>query len=364
MSMIEIKGLKKQFDGFEVFKGVNANIEKGDVIAVIGPSGTGKSTLLRCLNFLEKADEGEIWMDGKNIFDSSVDRAKICQKMGMVFQSFNLFPNLMVVENVMQAPIDLLGISRKEAYEHAMVLLEEVGMSNKALSFPDELSGGQKQRVAIARALAMKPEILLLDEPTSALDPMMVGEVKNVIARLADSGLTMMIVTHEMSFAREISNRTFYLDEGGIYEEGPTEEVFTNPKKPKTKAFFSKTKEYHYKASDVSFSFKTMSNGITVFGITNSIDAKLVNRASLICEELCINCILSHIEVNPIELEIHMAYLENEKALRISVEYNGNENNLLENPKVDEISVKIIKETSREYSFSFADGKNVLTILV
>ena len=232
--MISVRHLQKSFNGVAVLKDVNAEIEKGEVISIIGPSGTGKSTFLRCLNRLETPDGGSIVVNGVDVTDPKADLAAVRRRMGMVFQNFNLFGNLTVLGNIMAAQCDLLGVSKNTAKKKAQELLGRVGLANKADALPDELSGGQKQRVAIARALAMDPEILLFDEPTSALDPTMVGEVLAVIKDLAKTGMTMLIVTHEMGFARDVSTRVFYMDEGVIYEEGTPAEVFNAPKKPKT----------------------------------------------------------------------------------------------------------------------------------
>ena len=237
MSLISVSHLRKSFNGVDVLKDVNAEIEKGEVISIIGPSGTGKSTFLRCLNRLETPDGGSIVVDGVDVTDPKTDLAAVRRKMGMVFQSFNLFGNLTILGNVMAAQCDLLGTPKDEARRKALELLGRVGLANKADALPDELSGGQKQRVAIARALAMDPEILLFDEPTSALDPTMVGEVLAVIKDLAKTGMTMLIVTHEMGFARDVSTRVFYMDEGVIYEDGTPDEVFSRPQKPKTVEF-------------------------------------------------------------------------------------------------------------------------------
>ena len=235
--MISVRHLQKSFNGVEVLRDVNAEIEKGEVISVIGPSGTGKSTFLRCLNRLETPDGGSIVVGGVDVTAPDADLASIRRKMGMVFQNFNLFGNLTVLGNVMAAQCDILGVPRDAANRKAMELLDRVGLANKADALPEELSGGQKQRVAIARALAMDPEILLFDEPTSALDPTMVGEVLAVIKDLAKTGMTMLIVTHEMGFARDVSTRVFYMDEGVIYEDGTPADVFNAPKRPKTVEF-------------------------------------------------------------------------------------------------------------------------------
>ena len=238
--MIEVKNLHKHFGENEVLRGINQHISKGEVVAVIGPSGSGKSTFLRCLNQLEETTEGEIYIDGELINTPKADINKIRQKMGMVFQQFNLFPHLSVIQNITLAPVMLKKMKKDEAEKRAMELLERVGLSDKAQEYPNSLSGGQKQRVAIARALAMDPEIMLFDEPTSALDPEMVGEVLDVIGDLARAGMTMVIVTHEMGFAREVATRVLFIDEGVVMEEGKPEDIFSNPQNERAKLFLSK----------------------------------------------------------------------------------------------------------------------------
>ena len=238
--MIKVKNLHKKFDELEVLKGIDEHIRPGEVVVVIGPSGSGKSTFLRCLNQLETATEGEIYVDDELITDPKCDVNKVRQKMGMVFQQFNLFPHLTILENITLAPVMLKKMTKDQAKEKALELLKRVGLEEKAEAYPVQLSGGQKQRVAIARALAMNPEIMLFDEPTSALDPEMVGEVLDVMKDLAESGMTMVIVTHEMGFAREVASRVIFMDQGIIMENGTPEEVFTNPKNERTKLFLSK----------------------------------------------------------------------------------------------------------------------------
>ena len=233
--MIRIEALSKCYGEHSVLENISVDIGKGEVISIIGPSGCGKSTFIRCLNLMEQPSGGQIRIDGEDIMAKGSDVSMLRRKMGMVFQSFNLFSHLMIIENVMLGPVELLKIDRQTAYDEGMKLLETVGLAGKAFAYPDELSGGQKQRAAIARALAMKPEILLMDEPTSALDPKMVSEVLAVIRKLAQEGMTMMIVTHEMNFARNISTRVFYMDEKGIYEDGTPQQIFENPQRPKTK---------------------------------------------------------------------------------------------------------------------------------
>ena len=239
-TLIEVKGLKKSFGEIEVLNGINTEIKKGEVVCIIGASGSGKSTFLRCLNLLEEPTGGQIIFGGTDITDPKTNINVHRQKMGMVFQQFNLFPHMNVLNNMTMAPIKLLGLSKEEAEERAMKLLERVGLADRASSYPSQLSGGQKQRVAIVRALCMQPEVMLFDEPTSALDPEMVGEVLEVMKSLAQEGMTMAVVTHEMGFAREVADRVFFIDEGVITEEGTPEEVFGNPQSPRLKDFLSK----------------------------------------------------------------------------------------------------------------------------
>lgn len=238
--MIHINNLHKSFGKNAVLKGVNEHIKKGEVVVVIGPSGSGKSTFLRCLNLLEEPSDGIINFEGKDITNKNTDINKIREKMGMVFQQFNLFPHKTVLENITLAPIKVKGMKKEEAEEKAYKLLEKVGLKEKAEAYPASLSGGQKQRIAIARALAMEPEVMLFDEPTSALDPEMVGEVLAVMKELASEGMTMIVVTHEMGFAREVGDRILFMDGGNIVEQGTPEEVFKNPKNPRTIDFLSK----------------------------------------------------------------------------------------------------------------------------
>ncbi len=238
--MIKVKNLKKHFGELEVLRGIDEHISQGEVVVIIGPSGSGKSTFLRCLNLLETVTEGEVYVDDERINDPKVDVNKIRQKMGMVFQQFNLFPHLTIMENITLAPVLLKKMTKEQAVERGKELLKRVNLSEKADSYPAQLSGGQKQRVAIARALAMDPEIMLFDEPTSALDPEMVGEVLDVMKDLAKSGMTMVLVTHEMGFAREVGTRVLFMDQGVVMESGTPEQVFGNPQNERTKNFLSK----------------------------------------------------------------------------------------------------------------------------
>ena len=239
--MITVKHLHKSFQGTDVLKGINETIHKGEKVVVIGPSGSGKSTFLRCLNLLETPTEGEVWVEGNNITAPKTDIDKVPQKMGMVFQHFNLFPHLTVKKNITLAPTTLKLQTEEEAGENAMRLLKRIGLEEKADSYPNQLSGGQKQRIAIIRALAMNPDVMLFDEPTSALDPEMVGEVLELMKELAREGMTMVCVTHEMGFAREVATRVLFMDNGVITEQAPPEEFFAHPKNPRLQDFLAKT---------------------------------------------------------------------------------------------------------------------------
>ena len=238
--MIRVSNLHKSFGKNDVLKGIDEHIEKGEVVVVIGPSGSGKSTFLRCLNLLEEPTSGEIIFEGNSLMEKGVDINKIREKMGMVFQQFNLFPHKTVLQNLTIAPMKVKKLSAEDAKKKAMSLLDRVGLANKATAYPSSLSGGQKQRIAIARALAMEPDVMLFDEPTSALDPEMVGEVLSVMKDLAKEGMTMVVVTHEMGFAREVADRILFMDNGNIVEQGTPEEIFNNPKNPRTIDFLSK----------------------------------------------------------------------------------------------------------------------------
>ena len=238
--LIKIENLHKSFGELEVLKGIDEHISQGEVVVVIGPSGSGKSTFLRCLNLLETPTDGSIYIDDERINGPKADVNKIRQKMGMVFQHFNLFPHLTIMENITLAPVLLKKMTKAEAVNKGEELLKKVGLSEKAEAYPAQLSGGQKQRVAIARALAMQPEIMLFDEPTSALDPEMVGEVLDVMKELAQTGMTMVVVTHEMGFAREVGTRILFMDDGVIAERGTPDEIFNSPKNERTKSFLSK----------------------------------------------------------------------------------------------------------------------------
>lgn len=238
--MITVKNLHKSFGEIEVLKGIDYHVEKGEKIVIIGPSGSGKSTFLRCMNLLEQPTSGEIWFDGERITDPKTNINKVREHMGMVFQNFNLFHNLTILDNITLAPTKLKLMDKQKAQERAVSLLKRVNLEEKADAYPSQLSGGQRQRIAIVRSLAMSPKVMLFDEPTSALDPEMVGEVLDVMKELADDGMTMVVVTHEMGFAREVASKVLFIDEGIIMEENTPEEFFTNPRNPRLRDFLSK----------------------------------------------------------------------------------------------------------------------------
>ena len=285
--MIRIEHLRKEYPNAVPLKDVSVTINDGDIISVIGPSGTGKSTFIRCINQLDKPTSGKIFINDLEITAKKCDISTVRRKIGMVFQSFNLFGHLTVLENVMLAPMQLLNMDKQTAYDRAIELLHMVGMEGRAFNYPDMLSGGQKQRVAIARTLAMDPDMILFDEPTSALDPTMVGEVQTVIRELARLGKTMVIVTHEMKFAREISNRVFYMDEGGIYEEGTPDQIFDHPQKDRTRWFVQRLKIFEVDIEGTDFDFIGIVTRLEQYGYKNGIPAKVTYRLQALFEELC-----------------------------------------------------------------------------
>lgn len=359
--MITVRHLKKSYGNTTPLTDVNLEIKKGEVISLIGPSGSGKSTLLRCINMLEKPTGGEIIVDGETITAKGADISRIRRKMGMVFQSFNLFSHMMVIENVMLGPVDILKMSRQEAYDEGMRLLAMVGLAEKALSYPDELSGGQKQRVAIARALAMKPEIILFDEPTSALDPTMVGEVLTVIRALAQEGLTMMIVTHEMQFARDVSTRILYMDEGVIYEDGTPEQIFEKPQRERTRAFVKRLRTYEMKIDSPSFDFIEASTGIEEFGRRHFLGQRQINNLRMVFEELCVQTLLGRgNDVLPLRFSAMVS--EADGTCEASIAYGGpGFDPFKELP--DELPVRMVTGLTREHRWS-GDGGNRITLVL
>ena len=320
--MIRIEHLRKEYASATPLQDVNVEIHKGDVISVIGPSGTGKSTLIRCINLLEQPTSGKVFVDGEEITAKGSDVARIRRKMGMVFQHFNLFPHMTVIENIMAAPMDLLGKSKQEAYDKGMELLRKVGLADKALDYPNVMSGGQKQRIAIARTLAMEPEIILFDEPTSALDPTMIGEVQAVIRDLAKQGTTMIIVTHEMKFAREICNRVFYMDEGGVYEDGTPEQIFDDPQKERTRQFIRHLKVLEYPITSRDFDFLSLNTQIEEFGRKHRISQRSIYNIQAYIEEMCLQIILPQLN-DGFEMLITIEYSEEHDDADVVIRYNG-----------------------------------------
>ena len=304
--MIQVSHLKKTYsNGLQVLRDVNATIGRGEVISIIGPSGTGKSTFLRCLNLLESPSGGSIIVDGQDLLSKKTDVAKIRQKMGMVFQSFNLFNHLTIMDNLCIGPVKLLGKSRKEAEERAMELLSMVGLAEKANAMPSQLSGGQKQRIAIARCLSMNPEIILFDEPTSALDPTMVSEVLGVIRTLAKQGMTMVIVTHEMRFARDVSTRIFYMDQGVVYEEGTPEQIFEHPREERTRVFINRIRDYHYIIRSPRYDLYELQAGMMQFCAKYFLSQLVQFNVQLLTEE-----VLQIIPLDKGEIDLALKYSE------------------------------------------------------
>ena len=351
--MISIHHLKKEYAEATPLLDVNAEIHKGDVISVIGPSGTGKSTLLRCINLLETPTSGQIFIDGEEITAKGCKVHLLRRKMGMVFQSFNLFPHMTVIENIMKAPVELLGKSRQDAYDRGLELLAMVGLKDQAHRFPDELSGGQKQRVAIARTLAMEPEIILFDEPTSALDPTMVNEVLAVIRNLAKQGLTMMIVTHEMKFARDVSNRVFYMDQGEIYEQGTPEQIFDHPQRERTRRFIKRLKAFEEHITTRDFDFIGINTRLEEFGRSNLMSQKTIIGTQRVFEELCVQTILPRLE-KP-DVRITLEYSESTGHAQLRIYYNGSFDAVAE---MDLLSEKLIENVSVETEYMRSDDEN------
>lgn len=357
--LITVEHLKKVYPNATPLKDVNTVIRRGDVITIIGPSGTGKSTLMRCINRLEIPTDGKVTVFGYDMGDRRTDLRQLRRRMGMVFQSFNLFGHLTVIENVMLAPRVLKKENPQTAYDHAMSLLRMVGMAEKVLNYPDELSGGQKQRVAIARTLAMNPEIVLFDEPTSALDPTMVGEVLSVMKRLASQGMTMMFVTHEMKFARDVSNRVFYMDEGVIYEEGTPEAIFAHPKKDKTRAFVNRLKVLSLTVASPDFDFIAMSEALQSFGQKHMLAPKRTTNMRRIFEEiLTLNLVPNGSPGFPLELTAE--YAEETDALEMRLRWKGPEYNPL--VQGDELTVRLGRSAVTDSRFIYDAGVNLLVV--
>ena len=370
--MIKIEHLSKTYGNFAVLKDVNAEIKKGEVISIIGPSGTGKSTFLRCLNLLETPSSGDIYIDGENIFPKKVKTSRIRLKMGMVFQSFNLFEHLSVLDNITLGPVKLLKKTKTDAEKKAIELLQVVGLAEKMNAYPNELSGGQKQRVAIARCLAMEPEIILFDEPTSALDPTMVSEVLGVIRRLAKEGMTMVIVTHEMRFARDISTRVFYMDEGIVYEEGTPEQIFNHPEKEKTKAFINRIRSFSYHIGNARFDLYQMNAEIESFCEKHFLGYQQRHDILLILEETLMRCFNGDqmdgrgkaIETKRAS-DHELSYAEKNATIEIQLSTGAGAASFLQNTgQEDDLSLLIIQGLTENIEERTEDGKLYLNMIL
>ena len=356
--MIKVEHLAKRYGELTVLKDVTVDIAKGEVISIIGPSGTGKSTFLRCLNLLDPPSGGRIEIDGINLLDPATDVPKMRRKMGMVFQSFNLFAHLSVLDNLTLGPIKLLGARKAEAQAKARELLKLVGLAEKAGSFPDELSGGQKQRVAIARCLAMEPQIILFDEPTSALDPTMVSEVLAVMRRLAKEGLTMLVVTHDMDFARDISSRVFYMDEGVIYEQGTPAQIFDQPQREKTRAFIHRIRSVCLRIDSPDFDLYAINAELEQFCEKQILPKKTRQHLLLLVEELLA---IYQPRLAAAALELTLGYAEKTGRLELTLDAPGDAPNPLDSDALpDELGLTIITNLAESIDYhTDADGNRL-----
>ena len=357
--LIRIEHLKKAFPNVTPLTDVNTSIRRGEVITIIGPSGTGKSTLLRCVNRLETPTAGAIFVHGEDVCGKKADLSALRRRMGMVFQQFNLFDHLTIIENLMLAPTLIRKVPKQEAHERAMGLLKTVGMAEKALSYPDELSGGQKQRAAIARTLAMEPEIVLFDEPTSALDPTMVGEVLTVIRQLAAQGLTMMIVTHEMRFARDVSTRVFYMDQGEIYEDGTPEEIFDHPKRDRTRAFVHRLKVLTLTITSPDYDFIAVTEQLQQFGEKQLMPRRQLDNMRRAFEEICATNVIPR-SAGDYVVHITAEYSEETGKAQMRFTWGGAPFNPLE--EGEELSVKLLWGYFSQFEYRYRDQENDLTI--
>lgn len=355
--MIEVRNLSKSFGSTQVLNGINLDIRKGEVVSVIGPSGSGKSTLLRCLNMLERPTAGSINFDGLPLTDKHTNIPAIRQRMGMVFQSFNLYDHLSVLDNLTIAPIKLKKISRETAETHAHELLKMVGLAEKAYTMPDELSGGQKQRVAIARCLAMDPEVLLFDEPTSALDPTMVSEVLAVIRRLSRDGMTMVIVTHEMEFARNISSRVLYMDEGIVYEDGTPEQIFDHPAKPKTQAFIHRIRSLAIPVSSSQYDLYAIQARFESFCEKHFLSHSVNQAVTSLAEEVLL------LQKDFSDILITLSFSEKSGMVDLVCDAAGDECDLLE-AQEDDLGLMLIKSKVHSIEYQRYNERNVLTLQI
>ena len=364
--ILRVENLRKEYGSVVPLKNVNLEVRRGERIAIIGESGTGKSTFLRMINLLERPTAGKIFFAGEEITAAGCKLEAVRQKVGMIFQSFNLFAGLTLIENAIAAPVELKGLSAQAAYDKAKGLFASVGLSEKLFSYPDELSGGQQQRAAIVRALMMEPEILLFDEPTSALDPTMVGEVLAVIRMLAKQGLTMLIVTHEMNFAREVADRVLFFADGEIYEQGTPAEIFDAPKRPKTVAFIRRQKFFHWEITTRSFDLPAMQGGIQTFAEKYGLGAKILQRLQLCSEELIYamsgGCYGADDEIF---MTLEIVYVEAEKILELNFTCGGKAYNPFDEKNSggdDNLGVMILLGCAKNFSYTHDCGLNKIKL--
>ncbi|MBF0119685.1 MAG: amino acid ABC transporter ATP-binding protein [Desulfobacterales bacterium] len=362
--MIKVTGLAKRFGELTVLKKIDAHVKKGECIAIIGPSGTGKSVFLRTLAMLEIPDSGTILINGTDITKKKTNLNHIREKIGMVYQGFHLFSHLNVLDNITLAPRWVKKKNKMNAEKEAFKILSMVGLVDKVKSYPNELSGGQQQRIAIARCLAMEPEIILFDEPTSSLDPTMTSEVLAIIRKLGKMGLTMLIVTHEIDFVKDIVGRVYYMDEGIIYEEGSPIDIFANPKKEKTRAFINKLKTFNFEIHSASFDMIAMNAQIEMFCQKYNIKAKQIYHIQLILEELIMEILKNCYKVLQPDMEFTLAYAEETDEISIHMTYSANIFNPFEFSVdyVDNLGIILINKISRQREHIFKNGQNQLNI--
>ena len=370
MSLIEVKGLKKSFGSLDVLKGIDLTVEQGDRIAIIGGSGCGKSVFLRSLVFLEKPDAGQIWIDGQEITAKGAKIDLIRRSTGMVFQKFHLFSEMDVMDNLCLAPVRLKGMARKDAEGKAMDLLGQVGLASRAHAMPTVLSGGQQQRIAICRCLMMEPKVILFDEPTSALDPTMVGEVLAVIRMLAKRDMSMLIVTHDLGFAREVANKVLFFADGGIYEQGTPAEIFDNPKGEKTVAFIRKLKYFSYEVKSRDFDLLEMQGGIRNFSEKYGLSSSLAYRLELCCEELIYEMIAGCFpDGRNVYIEIGISYSEADGSTVINLSCPGKEFNpfnIQDNGDDNvHLGITMLKRISQgRITHNYSEGSNSIDIVL
>ena len=364
MSLIEVRGLRKSFGSLEVLKGVDLTVDRGECVAIIGSSGCGKSVLLRSLCLLEKPDAGQVFIDGQEITAKGARVNEIRRNMGMLHQMFHLFSEMNVMDNLCLAPTHILKMPRREAEKKAMELLGQVGLANCANAWPTVLSGGQQQRIAICRCLMMEPKVLLFDEPTSALDPSMAGEVLAVIRMLVNRDMSMIIVTHEMKFARDVADRVLFFADGGIYEQGTPAEIFDAPKREKTISFIHKIKYFTYEIKERQFDLMQMQGGIQCFGEKYGLAPKHIFRLRLCCEELIYEMLAScYGNREGVDLNLSISHAELDNTVQIDINCGGAHYNPFEQ-KEDNLGVTILKKMSRKLDYHYADNRNRISVIL